>query len=118
MSYDKQFINVLLLGLTCMLVFTAFQTLGNIQVSNNFLYKFYIFQEHSFPGVTTLTFLLTHIKVLTMFNEINKINNKAAQFTKLYLSVKSLFVISEKYQKWLKIPYYLIIDIGFSVNRN
>lgn len=33
MALDRAFVNVLLLGLAFMLVFTAFQTWGNIQVS-------------------------------------------------------------------------------------
>lgn len=32
MAFDKRFVNVILLGLSFMLVFTAFQTMGNIEV--------------------------------------------------------------------------------------
>lgn len=46
MAVDKKFVNVLLLGLAFMLIFTAFQTIGNIQVSgyyiNNCFWSFQI----------------------------------------------------------------------------
>lgn len=32
MRIDKKFINIMLLGVGFMLIFTAFQTMGNIQV--------------------------------------------------------------------------------------
>lgn len=35
MEIDRKFINVVVLGLAFMLIFTAFQTMGNIQVPEN-----------------------------------------------------------------------------------
>jgi len=32
MAIDRKFLNVILLGIAFMLIFTAFQTMGNIQV--------------------------------------------------------------------------------------
>lgn len=41
MILDKRFLNVAILGLSFMLVFTAFQTMGNIEVSelDNYYYN-------------------------------------------------------------------------------
>jgi hypothetical protein len=39
MEIDRKFINVLVLGLAFMLIFTAFQTMGNIQVRHAPFYK-------------------------------------------------------------------------------
>jgi len=73
MALDRRFLNVILLGFGFMFVFTAFQTMGNIEVSEQY-FPFELFlADVTMNGFSTLW--IDHLTYSKLSNDVKIILN-------------------------------------------